>query len=86
MLWQMITYKISNFLGLMSFEFNPWSHYLILKEAEKERISFVPLEYADYSIQDSRLLDKRGCPPGFMEHAAITVDGMKISRLCKKIP
>ncbi len=45
----------------------------------------VPIEYADYLIQDTRLPYKeRGCPSGFMEKTAITVDGMKISRLCKR--
>jgi len=58
----------------------------MLTEAEKKRTSWSPMENADYYIQDTRMPYKeRVCPPGFAEQAAITVDGMKISTLFKRM-
>jgi len=60
--------------------------YLMLTDAEKERVSLVPMEKADYYIQDTRMpFKERLCPPGFIEENAVVVDGMKISTLFRRI-
>ena len=58
----------------------------MLKESEKERVVWSNMESADYYIQDTRIPYKeRFRPYGFTELNAITVDGMKISRLYKRV-
>ena len=58
----------------------------MLTESEKERVVWSDMENADYYIQDTRIpYNERVQPHGFTELTAITVDGMKISRLYKRV-
>ena len=59
---------------------------LIFTESEKKRVVWSDMENADYYIQDTRIpYNERVQPHGFTELTAITVDGMKISRLYKRV-
>jgi hypothetical protein len=60
--------------------------HLILTDTEKNRIVFVNRQKVDYYIQNTDMPYKdREYHPGFVELTAITVDGMKISRLLKYV-
>ncbi|MCL2740266.1 MAG: hypothetical protein FWE47_03655 [Oscillospiraceae bacterium] len=62
--------------------------HLMLNDADKKRIKRINdnLQGVDYFIQNTRMApNRRTAPEGFEEVHAIVVDGIKISRLYKKI-
>jgi hypothetical protein len=64
----------------------PWEKEVMLTNSERERIIWENVERADYYIQDTRMSYKERVPrPGFIKQTAVTVDGMEISVLFKRI-
>jgi len=62
------------------------SKNLLLTESEKERAGWANRQEVDYYLQDTHIAyEDRLHNAGYVEAAAITVDGMKISRLLKRV-
>jgi len=63
-----------------------WKNELMMNDDERSRILWTNLSVADYHLQDSRgHHDERIAPRGYAEMYAITVDGMSISTIYKRV-
>ena|GEM_PF-759957 len=70
----------------LSFSFSSWFITDIRTEEEKQRVRSSGYDVADYYLQNTRMsYDERDQHSGYEEFYAITVDGMKISTLFKRV-